>query len=54
MKMDLVQRCYFKGETAFDREHQLFSDVSITSCAIKPRRKSQRSARPEVQHRVDG
>lgn len=36
--MNLVQRCYFKAVTIFDREHEEFSEVSIISSAIMPKR----------------
>lgn len=36
--MELVQRCYFKAATIFDQDRGEFSEVSITSSAIKPRR----------------
>lgn len=34
--MELVQRCYFKAVTVFDRGRGEFSDVSIISSAIRP------------------
>lgn len=37
VRMNLFQSCYFRGETTFDREHEFFSDISITSCAIRQR-----------------
>lgn len=40
--MELVQRCYFKAATVFDRDRAEFSDVSITSSAIRPRRSTKR------------
>lgn len=36
--MELVQRCYFKAATVFDQDRGEFSEVSITSSAIKPPR----------------
>lgn len=36
--MDLIQRCYFKAVTLFDREREEFSDISIISSAIRPLR----------------
>jgi hypothetical protein len=41
--MELVQRCYFKAVTVFDRDRAEFSDVSITSSAIRPPRPTKRS-----------
>ena len=41
--MELVQRCYFKALTIFDRNRAEFSDVSITSSAIRPPRSRKRS-----------
>jgi hypothetical protein len=41
--MELVQRCYFKAVTVFDRDRAEFSDVSITSSAIRPPRSTKRS-----------
>lgn len=38
--MDLVQRCYFKAVTVFDQNREEFSEVSITSSAIRPSRSS--------------
>ncbi len=38
--MEFIQRCYFKAVTHFDQEREEFSDVSITSSAIRPRRKA--------------
>ena len=41
-RMDHVQHCYFKAATVFEQDSGEFSDVSITSSAIRP----PRSARP--------
>ena len=40
-----VQRCYFKGTMAFDSENEEFSDASITSIAIPPRKPAVRGQR---------
>lgn len=37
--MEVIQRCYFKAVTVFDRESGVFSDIKITSSAIKPPRR---------------
>ena len=41
--MELVQRCYFKAVTIFDRDRAEFSHVSITSSAIRRPRSTMRS-----------
>jgi hypothetical protein len=38
VSMELVQRCYFRAETVFDRDRGEFFEVSITSSAIRPSR----------------
>ncbi len=35
IKMETVQRCYFKATMVFDQAEEVFSDVSISSVAIK-------------------
>jgi hypothetical protein len=42
VSMEFVQRCYFRAVTVFDRDQEEFSEVSITSSAIR----LFRSARP--------
>jgi hypothetical protein len=44
VSMDLIQRCYFKAVTLFDQKHEEFSDVSITSSAIRPQRRASLTA----------
>jgi|GEM_PF-1054587 len=46
VKMETVQRCYFKATMLFDEFKELFSDVSISSVAIKrPRSAATASAK---------
>lgn len=46
VSMDLILRCYFKAVTLFDQKEREFSDVSITSSAIRRQRKLQRKSLP--------
>jgi hypothetical protein len=39
-KVDLYQRCYFRGTMVFDQTQELFSDITIISSAIKRPRSS--------------
>jgi len=42
VSMELVQRSYFRAETVFDQNREEFSEVLITSAAIRPMRSSRR------------